>query len=282
MENTVISKPKHFEEIKQRIIFGGAEKLQVIADFDNTLTYAHKKDGKRLPSLISVLRDGDYISKEYAEKAHELFNKYHPKEKDETLSDEERKKIMNQWWNEHFDLLIKSGLNKKHLEDIVKSNTIKLRKGIPEMINYLHEKNIPLIILSSSGIGEALKIYLEKQNLIYENVNLISNFYNWDKNGNAISVKRPIIHGGNKDETSIREIPKLYEKLKNRKNVILLGDNKGDLQMSSGSKYENIIKIGFLNQEVEKNLENYKKDFDVVITNDSDAEFVFELIKKIK
>jgi 5'-nucleotidase len=272
-ENIIIQNPKNVEEIQNKIISGGANKLQVIADFDNTLTYAHRKDGKRIPSLISVLRDGNYISKEYSEKAHKIYNKYNPTEHEfeSTLK----------WWTEHFDLLIKSGLNKKHLEDIANSGIIRLREGIPEIINYLHEKNIPLIILSSSGVGDALKMFLENKQLLYNNVHLITNFYNWDEKGNAISVKEPIIHGNNKDETSLREMPKIYENLKYRKNIILLGDNKGDLDMSKGSKYETILTIGFLNENIEERLEEYRNNFDVVITNDSNANYVNELLKKV-
>ena len=282
MENIIISNPNKFKKIEEKIVSGGLDKLQIIADFDNTLTYAHKKDGKRIPSLISVLRDGNYISKDYAKKAHELYSKYHPVEENKNLSENKRKKAMEKWWNEHFDLLIKSGLKKGHLEEIANSGIIRLRKGIPEMINYLHEKDIPLVILSSSGVGDALKIFLEKQKLLYDNVKLITNFYKWDKKGNAVGIKKPIIHGMNKDETSIRELPKIYSNLKNRNNVILLGDNDGDLKMSLGSNYKNILKIGFLNEEIEKRLSNYKKDFDVVLTNDSDAKFVYDFVKNIK
>ena len=274
MENIIISNPKKFEEVKNKIISGGADRLQVIADFDNTLTYAHRKDGQRIPSLISILRDGDYISRDYAEKAHELYNKYHPQENEPEIS--------LKWWTEHFDLLIKSGLKKKHLEEIANAGIIRLRKGVSEMINYLHEKNIPLIILSSSGVGDALKMFLEKEKLLYENVYLITNYFEWSENGNAIEVKKPIIHKTNKDETAIREMPKLYEKLEERKNIILLGDSKDDLKMSAGSNSENILNVGFLNEKFDEKIEEYKLDFDVVITNDSDAYYVKELIEKIK
>ena len=77
-QNIIISNPKHFEEIKQKIISDGAGRFHVLADFDGTLTYNHDKNGKLYPPLISILRDRDYISKEYAEKAHELANKYRP------------------------------------------------------------------------------------------------------------------------------------------------------------------------------------------------------------
>lgn len=281
MENVIISNPKNVEEIKKKIISEGKEKFHVLADFDGTLTYDHDETGKLYPSLISVLRDGDYISKDYAGKAHELYNKYRPKEKDDSLSIQERKQEMAKWWNEHFDLLIKSGLNEKHLEDIVNSGVIRLREGSRELINYLHEENIPLVIISSSGIGEAIKIYLEKEKLMYDNVYVITNSFEWDEKGNMSRVIRPIIHSMNKDETVVKNFPEIYEKIKERKNVLILGNSPGDLDMITGFDYGTLLKIGFLNEDVEDRIGKCKEKWDVVITNDSDANYVKDFVKKI-
>ena len=72
----------------------------------------------------------------------------------------------------------------------------------------------------------------------------------------------------NKDETILKEIPHVYEKIQDRKNVILIGDSLEDLGMITGFSYDNLLSIGFLNYETEKNLEVYKEEFDIVITND--------------
>lgn len=282
MENIIISNQEHFEQLKQKIISEGKDKFHVLADFDGTLTYDHDANGKLYPSLISVLRDGDYISKEYAEKAHELAAKYRPIEKNESIQLEERKQAMTIWWSEHFKLLKESGLNKKHLEKIIELGIIRLRKGSREIIDYLHKENIPLVIISSSGIGEAIGIYLKKENLLYKNIYIITNSFNWTKEGKMINVKKPIIHSLNKDETIVKNFPEIYKRIKDRKNVLLLGNSSGDLNMITGFDYDNLIKIGFLNEDVEKNLKSYKSIWDVVITNDSGMEYINEFIKKIK
>ena len=51
--------------------------------------------------------------------------------------------------------------------------------------------------------------------------------------------------------------------------------------MIEGFPYDNLIKIGFLNENVEENLESYKKSYDVVILGDGDFGFVNELIVEI-
>lgn len=281
MENVIISNSENLEKIKNKIISEGKDKFHVLSDFDGTLTYDHDVAGKLYPSLISVLRDGDYISKEYAKKAQELAKKYRPKEKEESIPLEERKNLMKSWWSEHFELLKESGLNKKHLEKIIELGIIRLRKGSKELMDYLHKEEIPLVIISSSGVGEAIEMYLKKENLLYENVYIITNSFNWTKQGKMIDVKKPIIHSLNKDETIVKKFPKVYEKIKDRKNVLLLGNSSGDLQMITGFNYNNLLKIGFLNEDVEKNLENYKSSWDVVITNDSDMNYVNEFIKQL-
>ena len=73
----------------------------------------------------------------------------------------------------------------------------------------------------------------------------------------------------------------IRKELEHRKNVLLLGDSLGDLQMTDGFDYENLIKIGFLNYQDEEKLEDYKKVYDVVILNDGAMSYVNGLLKKI-
>jgi len=281
LENVVISNPTKLEKIKKEFQKGGIEKLHILSDFERTLTYAFV-EGEKVPSLISVLRSsGEYLGDDYARKAQALFDKYHPIEIDPKIPIEEKKKAMEEWWTTHFNLLIKLGLNKKHLEKAVKSEKIKLREGAEEFFNFLKKYKIPLIIMSSSGLGEAISMFLEKEGKLLAHVYIISNSFFWDDNGNAVSVKTPVIHSMNKDETVLKDFP-FYDKIKDKKNVILLGDNLEDIEMVAGFNYDNLIKIGFLNEKIEENLEAYKKIYDILILNDSSMNFVNNLLKEIK
>ena len=281
MENILITNKERFEELKEEFKKDGVEKLHVLADFDRTLTYA-LVNGKKIPSLISVLRDEKYLTPDYPEKANALYEKYHSIETDLSIPLEEKKKAMEEWWTIHFELLIKSNLSKNDIVKAVESNNIVLRDGLIEFLNTLKINNIPLVVLSSSGLGkEAIELCLEKKRLFLENIHIISNSFEWDESGKAISVKEPIIHTLNKDETAIKNFPEIFEKVKERKNIILLGDSIFDIDMASGFDCKNLIKIGFLNEEIESNLENYKKAFDILILNDSSIEFVNQLLKEI-
>lgn len=280
MQDIIISNPEELEKTKKLISKDGAKNLHVITDFDRTLTKAFV-NGKYVPSLISVLRDGNYLTADYSEKAHALRDKYYPIEINPDISLKEKKKAMHDWWTTHFELLIKSGLNKRDLEKVVKSGKVKFRQGTLEFLDFLHANDIPTIILSSSGLGkDSISMYLENVGRLYDNIYIISNSFKWDKSGRVVSIKEPIIHSMNKDETSIKDFP-FYRKIRNRKNVLLLGDTLEDVGMIKGFKYDKLIKVGFLNEDVEKNLEKYKTVYDIVILNDGSMDYINKLMREI-
>lgn len=279
MDNIIIPKPSELENKIKSISKQGVSNVHVLADFDRTLTKAFT-NGEKFPSLISVLRDNNYLTDDYAPAAHKLFDQYHPIEIDPNISSEGKKLVMQEWWTKHFELLIKSGLKKTDLEDIITSSRIQLRPGAEEFFQLLSQEKIPLVIMSSCGIGDAIVMYLEQQKLLFNNIYVITNRFVWDEEGKAVEIKKPIIHVMNKDETAIRDYP-IYEVVKNKRNVLLLGDSLGDVGMITGFDHENIIKIGFLNEEIEDNLDQYKENYDVVILNDFAMDYVNQLLKKI-
>jgi hypothetical protein len=116
--------------------------------------------------------------------------------------------------------------------------------------------------------------------LLLPNINIISNLYEWDKNGKAIRIKQPVVTSVNKDETLIHKFP-VYEKIKDRKNVILFGDGLEDVGMVEGSDYDNLIKIAFLNENVGENLPAFKKVYDVILLGDQDMSYVNKFMKEI-
>ncbi|MBU4275019.1 hypothetical protein KKE19_04385 [Patescibacteria group bacterium] len=280
-EKLIITNPENLERTKKAIAKSGAEKLHILSDFDRTLIKAFV-NRESVPSLISVLYNQNHLTPDYGPKAQELHKKYHVIEVDPKVPKTEKKKAMLEWWTLHFDLLIKSGLNKKDLEKVVNSEKIKFREGFSEFADFLKKRNIPLIIISSSGLGtDPIAMCLEREKKLYDNIHIISNVFKWNKNGKAVSIKQPIIYGMNKDETIIQNYPEVFSEIKNRKNIILLGDNLDDVGMAQGFDYDNLIKIGFLNDKIKENLEYYKKTFDVLILNDGSLEFVNILLKDL-
>ncbi|MEI6426124.1 MAG: hypothetical protein WCO66_02105 [Candidatus Absconditabacteria bacterium] len=278
--NTLISNHEEVEKKIKKIKESGYELLHILADFDRTLTYG-TVDGIKTPSIISMLRDGKHLTENYAVEANALFNKYHPIEIDPNIPLSNKKLAMQEWRETVNKLLIESGLSKADLVDIATNGHVKFRDGMYEFLDMLHEKKIPLVILSASGCGDAIELFFKHHNRNYPNIFYVTNQFNWDENGKALGTKGPIIHGMNKDETVLKNIPEIYEKVKDRKNVILLGDSISDLGMIEGFEYTNLLKIGLLNNDFDLLRDEYTKNFDIVLEGDGDFEEVNRIIKQI-
>jgi len=277
----VINDSQRVKKIKENFKRQGCEKIHILSDFDRTLTCAFVNKEK-VPSIISILRSSDkYLGKNYAKAAHQLYDKYHPVEVDPEISFADKKKVMKEWWQAHFDLIKKSGLKKEHLDEITSSHKIKFRKGALEFFDLLHKHDIPLIIISSSGVGNyVITQHLKRNHRLYKNVHVVSNGFLWNQRGEIVDIKQPIIHCLNKDETVLNNFP-FYSEIEKRKNVILLGDNIEDIAMLKGLDNQNLLKIGFLNENVEKQLEKYQQSYDLVALNDFSMEFVNEILNEI-
>lgn len=280
MEDIIISDKKRFERIKRAITGGGTEKIHILADLDRTLTKVWA-DGRSFPTLTSILRDGDFFDAEYAVKAQVLYDKYRPIEIDEAIPFEQKKACMREWWMSHFKLLIEFGLSRQLLQRVAASDRIRPRDGADEFFAILRKSKVPLVVMSSSGLGvDGIELFLRRNNFFDDNIFIVSNRFEWDESGRAERVVEPIITSLNKDETMVRDF-QFFGKIKDRKNVILLGDNPEDAKMAAGFDCDNLLKIGFLNENVEENRKCYEQVFDVIIANDGSMDFVNGLLKDI-
>ena len=283
MKNLIVSSQKILERKINKIREAGIDSLHVLSDFDRTLTYGVVKDRKR-PSLISILRQKDeYLDDDYSKRAKDLFKKYHPYEVSSKLTTKEKKKKMNKWWKTHFDLLSEKGLTIETVKKLSQSKEIILRQGVENFLKTTKEKNLPVIIFSASGCGEAIKYFFERRELDYKNIYFLVNEFYWNKEGKMVGVKEPIIHSLNKDETVLKDIPNVYNKVKERKNVLLFGDNLEDVGMVDGFNSDIVLKIGFLNQDYdqEDRIEEYKNKYDLIVARDGDFNVLRPILNQI-
>ncbi|MDP2925408.1 MAG: haloacid dehalogenase-like hydrolase [Nanoarchaeota archaeon] len=278
MDEIVIVDPEKLEKIKKNISKSGVKKFHVISDFDRTLTKAFAK-GQKSPTVIAQIRNSNYLGEEYVKEAHRLFDLYRPIEINPKLDNRFKRLKMHEWWKKHFELLCRCGITRQLLQEIVAKKTLEFRAGSLEFIDYLHENNIPLLIMSA-GPGDMIKMYLEQEGRLYDNVHIIANFFKFNRNGKAIGLNDRIIHSLNKDEASLKGTP-IYDQVKNRKNVLLLGDSLEDIDMIKGFPYNNLIRIGYLNEDEENNLGAFRSVYDAVLLNDRGFDYINELVKEI-
>ena len=282
MENNEIIYWKDFGNKIGKLHDISPDLIQVISDFDWTLTYIkNKKTNEIVPAIISILYNKWYLSEEYSKKAKELENYYIPIEKDESIPLETRKLEMNERRRKHKELLVESGLTKKHIDDVVDSGAIQLRNWCNELFELLNKLDIPITIFSASWLWTyAISSYLEKYGINYNNIHFVSNEFIRDENWKAISWKEPFVTSLNKDETVISKetYPELYEKIKDRKCIILLWNSVWDASMAKDEDNNIVLRIGFLDDINSSKLEKFKELFDVVLVWDGGVDEIIDII----
>jgi 5'-nucleotidase len=205
-----------------------------------------------------------------------MYEHYYPIEMNNNISYNEKCAMMNEWWNKCISLLVKYNVSEELIEQITSNpNFMKFRDGAKELLKWLSDNNIPVIIISA-GIGNFVEKFLIMNNCYYDNIHIISNFIEFKK-GMAVGMVGDIIHSINKNE--IYSSIKIKDIIKRRENPILLGNALGDCLMVPNEKRDVAFKIGFYEEETNDNLDQFKECFDVVCTNNTSYN---ELIEKIK
>lgn len=272
---------EHFKEIHNKFKKWWHDKIHILADFDRTLT-KNFVGGQEKPSLVSVLRHEWILWEDYSKAAHNLFEHYHPLEVSSKISLSDKKRYMDEWWHKHMQLLVDTGIHKDHISEALWWWKLQFREWMKTFINFLEKHNIPLVIISANALGtDSIRTFFQLQWLSTKNIHIISNEFEWNSKSIAIWYKQPVIHVCNKDETVLRNYPEIIEEVADRANVILLWDSEGDPGMIEWFEYENLLKIWFLNKDVEKLEQRYRKLYDVIVCDDGNLDVLNTFLANI-
>jgi len=251
----------------QRLVAAGPDSLQFIVDFDYTLTRAHR-DGVAVDCSWGVLENFTELPAEYHTKVNQVRSKYYPVEIDPGLSIEEKVPVMVEWYKEANSLLGLSGVNRSWFPRMVQQSNCEFRDNTKQLLDGLLQADIPVLVLSA-GLGDLIEEIMRHHGVLHTNTKLISNFLQFDQAGQIVGLGRDeeVIHMFNKSEVIRRKSKE--EQMSHRKNTVLLGDSLGDVRMADGVESpEVVLKIGFLNKNIEQSLEQYKQNFDLVLVDD--------------
>ncbi|XP_051169263.1 7-methylguanosine phosphate-specific 5'-nucleotidase-like [Leptopilina boulardi] len=263
------------------IIRDGPEKLQVVTDFDLTLTKQHV-DGKAHLSSFGIFAKCKQLPPKYEEMDVRTHKKYRQIEIDPHIPIEEKIRAMEEWMEISEEYLKGYEFDPSELEQVAEKYGTDLREGTKNLMDKLSSARIPVLVFSA-GLGDVVEAILRHNNVLLENVEIISNFLKYtDKKLDGFKGKK--IHVFNKNETVLDK--EHLKRLENRKNIILMGDSVGDTTMCNGIKdVENVFKIGFLyhenNEIVEKSLKDYMDVFDVVLIDDQTMDLPWSILKRI-
>ncbi|XP_072523000.1 7-methylguanosine phosphate-specific 5'-nucleotidase-like isoform X2 [Salminus brasiliensis] len=254
------------EEIIRSMHSAGPGTLQVISDFDMTLTrFAH--NGKRCPTTHNILHNSTLISEDCKSKMSELLSHYYPIEIDDARSVEEKTPLMVEWWTKAHDLLVEQQIGKDQLAEAVRKSDAMLREGYQGFFGSLKHHSIPLLIFSA-GVGDILEEVIRHNGVFHPNVRVFSNYMEYDEKGVLCAFKEPLIHTFNKKESALLN-PDQFGQLQDRPNILLLGDSLGDLTMADGvQNAQSVLRIGYLNDKVDQRRDAYVNSYDIVLEKD--------------
>ncbi|XP_014279459.1 7-methylguanosine phosphate-specific 5'-nucleotidase A [Halyomorpha halys] len=254
----VISKIKKIKE-------GGSNKLQIITDFDRTIS-KHHDNGKPTLSSYCVFEQIPTLPSEFTEGAKNLFNKYRAIEDDPNMSIADKLPHMQEWWSSQDKLFVGLPYEPEKIAQGVIDSCVKLRDHIEECFKILSEKEVPVLVFSA-GLGDLVTAILKHYGILYDNVKVISNFFKV-VDGSIVEFEGQRINVFNKNQHAI-ENSDYFKSLSERTNVIVMGDSLGDANMSEGvAEGSNILKIGLLSTHIDDYLPQYLEFFDIVLLDD--------------
>ena len=230
----------------------------IFLDYDKTITSSESEDSWATTANRKVM--GQEISNDL----DKLYEKYGPIELDYTIDEKEKEKYMIEWYVKSMDLYYTYHLTKEKLKKCINNSNLELREGVKDFLLKLYKNNVPVIIFSA-GIGNVIEQFLKGKNCYYNNITIISNFIKFDENGNMIKFSDNMIHSLNKNIDKLGNL-QLKEKIKAKEYRMVIGDLVEDIHMMGEYPESKSLKIGFLTKNIMENLEIYKKNFDIVLT----------------
>ena len=242
--------------------------MYVAIDFDRTITGTSGVDSWDATGIL--------LGEEFKNKLNELYLIYRPIELDYSIPKNKKEAMMEKWYKDVLDLYYEYGLTKEKLEKSVRESNLVFRDNAQDFLKSMYSHNIPVIILSA-GIGNVIELFLKDNHCYYGNIFVISNFIIFNDKGEMERFKNKIIHTTNK--TTKGNLPQELEKqINTKKTILLLGDIIDDKKMVEKENWSKTISIGLPNDDTDSNLELYKNNFDIVLT-DNDANF--EVVRKL-
>ncbi|CAL8108299.1 unnamed protein product [Calicophoron daubneyi] len=268
-----------------RLIAGGSELLQVVSDFDQTMSkYWH--NGALVVSCHGVIKADPELTEEAKQKLKQGDKKYLPIEFDPNLSNAEKIPFMLDWWTNAHKTIVDCKLHRDILARTVKECSVELREGLSDFMGLLQKYGIPLLIFSA-GIGDVIELLLQDRSLYTENVRVISNFMEFNEDGVLVGFREPLIHTFNKSANSVAN-DHFAQLSSERRNVLLIGDSIGDVNMADGAVDEDpagtsgtVLRVGFLNGLVEASLEKYQSLYDIVLVNDDTFDVPLSIVRSV-
>jgi 2-hydroxy-3-keto-5-methylthiopentenyl-1-phosphate phosphatase len=273
--------------------------IALVTDFDFTIS--KKYNYQKNLSLGSSYRfyDESLIGgnqQKVLEIQNELCNKYMKYETDASI-DIKRKKKDKEFYDKSLDVNINPNFSMNSIGKMLEKlkEKFELRKYTKELFELLMKLEIPIIIVSG-GIQEVIidllknimpdfELYCKQKKIL-----IISNTLYFEEGKGCVGHSKDVIYAFNKSSFVKNSIEKNFPEIKN---IFIMGDHLNDYDSvrDLNMTQDNIIGLGFVNikpeligdetkkDEIQKNIDDYKKVYDINLIGDTDFLFMIKLLK---
>ena len=278
-QNIHIADTNKLSDILEQLVLHGVGKLQLVVDFDRTLTNRWDVKRRRLhPTTRGILNQLCPLS---LRNRIVLINKnIRAAETDLSLSRLRRMPLMVARQQSIQRILLKCTLKRDDIQDIVRRNA-NLRAGTSELLDWSGRLGVPLVVMSS-GIGDVVhaELALAHAKSLPRTVKVVSNFCVFNSSNNLVGFSQPLIVSSGKSSTLIPA--SVAAELLGRSCMILVGDALDDATMSDGAELTTLLKIGLLNHNVDALLPRYLELFDIIVTGDASLEPLLAILHGVQ
>ena len=283
--------------------FKTKKNLALLTDFDFTITklYNYQKN-KTLGSSYRFYDEGliGGDQQKITKAQDDLCKKYINYERDTSIDIKIREEKMHEFYSKSLDIYINPKFTRDSIGKMLEKlkDKFEIRKYLKEYFELLIELEVPIIIISG-GIKEVI-IDLLKQSIkdfelycIQKKIVIIANELIFDKEMGCIGYSPDVIYTFNKSYFVKKIIEKDFPQIEN---YLIFGDHLNDYDsvQDLNLSQEHIIGFGFINikpeyiedeskkKEIAKNIEDYKKVYDVNLIGDTDFLFMLKIMEMFK
>lgn len=242
----------------------------VVFDFDRTMTSSVSE------TSWGILEKNEIIDEQYKIDSKKLYEYYRKKEIDNYISDAEKLKLMEKWMDEQVELLAKYKVDEETFNELLNlTSKMELRCGLENFLKRLEQLDVPVIIISA-GLGNAVVKFLRDQNLLLNNITVISNILVFEDG--TIKIKNDKINSISKGKIKIPNV--FFDKIKNKDSLLLFGDQIGDLTIMNSFVTPQKISVCFLASDTKSDIEEYKKYYDIVADENESYDNISKILIK--
>ena len=277
--------------------------IALVTDFDFTIS--KKYNYQKNLSLGSSYRfyDESLIGgnqQKVLEIQNELCNKYMKYETDASIDIKIREKKVEEFYDKSLDVYINPNFTRDSIGKMLEKlkEKFELRKYTKELFELLMKLEIPIIIVSG-GIQEVIidllknimpdfELYCKQKKIL-----IISNTLYFEEGKGCVGHSKDVIYAFNKGSFVKNSIEKNFPEIKN---IFIMGDHLNDYDSvrDLNMTQDNIIGLGFVNikpeligdetkkDEIQKNIDDYKKVYDINLIGDTDFLFMIKLLELLE